>query len=272
MQPKIAIFCAFSRRWAIDTWLEHFNKVEFNPERTSLCAIIDCEEMYIVNQLKTMAAERGIELHYRVNEDWSPNETKLRIRRLRVAELHTQSKELIAKTDAEIVIGLEDDTILANLKSFYPLYSPMKNNREIGFVEGVQMGRWGANIIGAWKANNPSRPTEIHTMLPHPQLAYQEISAGGFYGYATRRELYMAHEYFTSVDQPWGPDVNYGLWLGQQGYKCFINWELEFGHNDHGQIAYPSEPPKNERLVSVIYNKDELTGKWNRTDHEPTRY
>lgn len=287
MQPVITIFCAFTRRWAIDGWLENLAAVEHDPALTNLCFIIDGDEPYIHNMLKKFAKEKGYRsFHVKNNYEWHANETQLKIRRQRVADIKNQSKELIALTDGEIVIGLEDDTVFDRLESFASLYQPLLDSPSIGFVEGVQMGRWGANIIGAWSADN-SQPTKITTILPpvlttdedpigkFSWMGLSEISGGGFYGYATRRQLYLDHDYYWATSQPWGPDVNYGLWLRENGYMCLINWGLIFGHNDHGHTAYPDKLNQNDpsqRLVAVVYNKDSATGKWNRTDHEQTRY
>jgi hypothetical protein len=203
-----------------------------------------------------------------MNITWHPNEVRLAIRRQRVADIKNQSKDLIALTDGEYIIGFEDDTVFERMENFDRLLNPLIENPTIGFVEGVQMGRWGANMIGAWQADNILKPTEIETLLP--KQGYEQITGGGFYGYATRRNLYLNHDYYTSTSQPWGPDVNYGFWLQQDGYDCLIDWDMVFGHNDHNIIGWPDDP-KNP-LVKVVYNKDVKTGKWNRTDHEQTRY
>lgn len=269
MHPIITIFCAFSRRWAVDGWLENLKAVEHDPALTNLCVIVDGDEPYIANMCKQFADKYGYRsFHVKNNTSWHPNELKLAIRRMRVADLHNQSKDLIAKTDGDIIIGLEDDTVFDRMQNFGQLYQPILDDPTVGFVEGVQMGRWGAKIIGAWQADDVFKPSKVETLLPSE--GYQEITAGGFYGYATRRYLYLNCEYYTSSAQPWGPDVSSGFWIRQQGYKCLINWDLIFGHWDFNTIAYPDNPKYN--LTRVIFHKDTITGKWNRTDHEQNRY
>lgn len=276
MHPIITIFCAFTRQWAVDGWLDNLAHVEHDPALTNLCIIVDGDQHLIANTIKKFAEERHYRsFHVRVNEDWRPNEVRLAIRRMRVADVHNQSKDLIAKTDGDIIIGLEDDTVFDRLNSFDRLIEPLKRtdgdpDRPVGFVEGVQMGRWGANIIGAWEADTHIRPRMIKTLLPTPQGGYRQIDGGGFYGYATRRQLYMNHEYYTSSAQPWGPDVNFGLWVRQLGYLCYVDWDTIFGHKDYSQTLYPDNP--DVRLVQVVFNKNITTGKWERTDHEPSRY
>lgn len=274
MQPIITIFCAFTRQWAIDGWLKDLDNVRHDPPLTNLCVIIDCDEPLILNKLKKFAEERNYRSFYhKMNTEWSPNETRLSIRRMRVADVHNQSKDLIAQTDGEIIICLEDDTVFDRLESFERLYQPLLDTTTVGFVEGVQMGRWGAQMIGAWKADDNFSPTEIKTLLPQEQSAflngYEPITGGGWYGYATRRGLYLNCEYYTSSAQPWGPDVNFGFWLRQKGFTCLIDWDTIYGHRDYNKVLYPDDPKV--RLAQIVYNKDLTTGKWHRRDYEPSR-
>lgn len=273
MHPVITIFCAFTRRWAVEGWLENLANVRHDPALTNLAIIVDCDEAYIANTIKKFAEERGYRsFHVKINENWHPNEVRLSVRRMRVADIHNQSKDLIAMTDGEYIIGLEDDTVFDRLESFDRLLDPLRtmpeNNIPIGFVEGVQMGRWGANMVGAWQFDNVNKPTEVKTLLPAE--GYQEITGGGWYGYATPRHLYLNCEYYTSSAEPWGPDVNYGVWLRRQGFTCLVDWSTVFGHKDYNKVKYPDDP--DVRLAQIVYNKNQLTGKWDRTDHEQTRY
>lgn len=269
MHPLITIFCPFTRRWAVDAWLEGLSKVEHDPALTNLCIIVDADEPYVETATRRFAKEKGYRsFHCKVNHNHLPNEINLSLRRQRVAHVHNQSKDLINLTDGEIIIGLEDDTVMDRMPSFQRLYQPLIDSEFVGFVEGVQVGRWGASIIGAWVADNIKDPTMIKTILPGSD--YQQITGGGMYGYATRRHLYLNHEYYSASSQPYGPDVNYGFYVCQQGYTCYIDWQTVFGHNDNGAIMYPDNAKI--RLAQVVFNKNLSTGKWDRTDNEPTRY
>lgn len=268
-QPIITIFCAFTRLWAVEGWLKNLKEVDHDPALTNLCIIVDGNEHLIANTIRSFAEENNYRsFHVKINEDWHPNEVKLAIRRMRIADIKNQSKDLVARTDGEIILGFEDDTVFDRLTSFAPLINPLLEKEDVGFVEGVQMGRWGANMIGAWDANDIYWPVTVKTLLP--SQGYQNITGGGFYGYATTRELYLNHEYYTSSAQPYGPDLNFGFYVRQQGYRCLIDWDTVFGHRDYNKILYPDDPKI--RLAQIVYNKDITTGKWNRTDHEPTRY
>lgn len=274
MQPIITIFCAFTRPWAVELWLENLAAVNHDPALTNLCFIVDCNNHLIANTLKKFAEKYNYRsFHVKINEDWHPNEVRLAIRRMRIADVKNQSKDLIALTDGEIILGFEDDTVFDRLESFDRLIQPIVRegqdpHRTVGFVEGVQMGRWGANMIGAWEADDIWKPSHIETQLPSED--YQEITGGGWYGYATTRELYLNCEYYSSTAQPWGPDVSAGFWIRQQGYKCLVDWQTIYGHNDYNKILYPDDPKI--RLAKVVFDKDFNTGKWMRTDYENDRY
>lgn len=269
MHPVITIFCAFTRTWALDGWLENLAAVKHDPALTNLCFIVDCNQPIIANTLKKFAESRGYRsFHVKINDDWHPNEVRLSVRRMRIADVKHQSKDLIAACDGDYVIGFEDDTVFDRLDALDTLLAPFFGEGKIGFVQGVQMGRWGAAMIGAWQTNGIPTFDRIETRLPGQGLEF--ISAGGFYGYATLKHLYLNAEYYTSADQPWGPDVNYGLYLQGLGYDCLVNWDIVYGHRDFNKILYPDDPKI--RLAQIVYNKNSTTGKWDRTDHEPTSY
>lgn len=284
MHPIITIFCPFTRRWAIDQWLKDLAAVAHDPSLTNLCFIVDGDEPYIYKTLERFGKERGYRsTHLKHNVGWRTNEIKLTIRRQRVADIHEQAKDMIAKCDGDIVIGLEDDTRFDRLADFSRLIGPLQDavdgevSIKVGFVEGVQMGRWGANMIGAWRAVHDFNPWHIETLLPPDPndpaattTGYEEITGGGWYGYATFKHLFLQAPYFTSPSFPWGPDVNFGFWIRQRGYKCLIDWNTIFGHDDQGQTMYPDDPKA--RLAKIVYNKRDDNGKWERTDHEPTRF
>lgn len=263
MQPLVTIFCAFTRRWAVERWLDNLAAVAHDPAQTNLAFIIDSDEPYIANQINKFASSRPYRsLELVMNREHNPNEVRIAIRRARIAEVKNQSKELIRRHPSQFVIGLEDDTVFNDPETFHnlirPLEVPTPSGGPIGFVEGVQRGRWGANMIGAWRFDDITEPNWAETLLLGSVLTYEDIGAGGFYGYATPAELYLNHDYHWQPDQPWGPDVNYGLWLKQQGYRCLIHWPTHFGHNDHNVIGWPDE-----KIGQVCYAKNTY-GKWER--------
>lgn len=260
--PVITIFCAFTRRWAVERWIENLKRTQtiHKPENTNLAFIVDIDEPFIHNKLKRYAEEYG----YRAceiirNSDHHPNEVRVSARRLRIADMKNQSKKLVAKLDGDIVVSLEDDTVF-DLDCFCRLIKPLLEDARVGFVQGVQCGRWGVKMIGAWRVDDVNHPKHAETVQAKGKSGYEQIDAGGFYGYATRKELYLGHDYYSSSAQPYGPDVNYGLYVRQQGYQCIIDWDTVFGHNDHNVILYPDDS-----VTKITFTKN-ITGEWLRED------
>lgn len=271
--PILTIFCPFTRRWAVDRWLKDLSNVEHIPDRTNLCFIIDGDEPYIARTLERFAEERGYRsFHMKQNHNYRTNDSNLWIRRNRIAEIHEQAKDLVAKCDSDYVIGLEDDTVFDRLDSFDKLLRPLIEQADVGFVQGVQMGRWGARMLGVWKADDVNSPKQVETLLPLPDIGVdrQRITGGGWYGYATTKKLFLDAPYFTSPSHPWGADVEFGFWLRQQGYHCLVDWSILFGHDDQGTVMYPDD--ENANLAKIIFKKREDNGKWEREDHEENRY
>lgn len=264
--PVITVFCAFTREWAIDQWIKDFKRQNYPKDLINLAFIIDMDSESIRLKLKRLIDKGG----YRKwgileNIDWSPTETNISVRRRRIVEIKEQSKRIIKLLDGNVVVGFEDDTIFPDEDTLMKLAMPM-HNPDVGFYEGVQVGRWGARMVGVWSADDFEFPQIVRT-LPLGE-GEQLIDAGGFYGYSTRKDLYLDHHYKWDDTQPWGPDVNYGLWVRNKGLHCLVNWELPFGHDDHGTTAFPSTFP----ITEIVYNRDAQTGHWDRTDTEPGRY
>lgn len=272
MHPIITIFCPFTREWAVEPWLEDLGNVEHDPALTNLCFIIDGNHHLIANTLKQYADKHGYRsFHVKINEDYHVNEVRLAIRRQRIAEIKNQSKDLVRRTDGEYIIGLEDDTVFDRLNNFMQLIQPMIDNPDVAFVEGVQLGRWGANMVGVWLADDNYTPLRIETLQPPPKGAgnHEHISGGGWYGYATPRWHYLNAEYHCSSTEPFGPDVNYGLWLNGLGKTCLVDWSINFGHRDYNKVMYADDP--SVIVANIVFDKDN-DGLWKRQDNEGSRY
>lgn len=260
MGDKVIVFCAFTRRWAVERWIEGFEALDYPKHLISLAFIIDCDEPLIYQALRRLGARGYRTWKIEMNEQFAPNEVRINARRLRIADIKNQSKALIKDLEGEFVLGFEDDTVFTNPQTIQHLLAPFRELPNIGYVEGVQCGRWGEKMVGAWIVDDLEYPTRAETILPPEgnQNVLGSIDGGGFYGYATRKHHYLDHEYFWS-GQPWGPDVNYGLWLRRQMFNCLIDWGLVFGHNDHNALLFPDGS-----ITKVVYNLDNITNQWGR--------
>jgi hypothetical protein len=258
MQPIITVICPFTRVWAVERWVKDLESTNLDKERTNLCFIIDIDEPRILRALKQLQGYRSF--YYIMNRENQPNEVRIAVRRERIATVMNQFKELIAKTDGDIILGLEDDTAFTGA-DLSRLYRIVELDDEVGFVEGVQCGRWGVKMIGAWKLDDIDKPAQIETLLPNDGL--EEIDGGGYYGFATRRDLFMDHEHKWS-GEVYGPDVDFVLSIRRKGYRCFVDWDLVFEHNDYNVLIRADE-----NVTKIVYNLSE-DGNWQRTDYENT--
>lgn len=230
MQPIITIYCAFTRRWAVDLWLENLVALDYPKELLNLAFIVDTDDPWIASTLDKVR-DQYRHYHLKINRDWQPNEVRPVERRRRIAEVKEQSKDLIG--NCNYVLSFEDDTVFENLnlKKWLELF-----NGDTGFIEGVQCGRWGSKMIGAWRFDNIVNSTVAETAMPG--VGIEKIDAGGFYGYLTTKQLYLDCEYKYN-NEPYGPDVNWGLWLRGRGYENYIDWDTPFGHNIGNKIIMP---------------------------------
>lgn len=184
----------------------------------------------------------------------SGNETvphfKISRRRDRIAQGKEDCKKFIG--DADYVMGIEDDCRIPK-DAMQRLLGHIQK-KDVGFVQGVQVGRWYTKYIGAWKFDNLYNPSRIYS-LPYRDAwskwlpkHLEDIDGGGFYCYMTKASLYKDADY--KWKDPLGPDVWYGVGLRKKGYKCLMDWGLVIGH-DTGEILYPDD-----KVKQVVYNKD----------------
>jgi len=126
----------------------------------------------------------------------------------------------------EYVFLIEDDGIMGP-DALSRLLADHQAYPYAGFVEGVELGRWGIPMVGAWRTDDVYDPTKLESAMPGSGV--EEIDAGGLYATLMRYDLSNKHEF-----KPWGdtlgPDFDMGIQLRQQGYKNFIDWSVAVEH------------------------------------------
>lgn len=266
--PPITVFCAFTRAEYVRRWFDDLASTDLKAENTNLAFIIDVGEDAFGQHIGGKIYGRIVDEMHRTNyrnyliirnyDHTVPGSIPLR--RKRIAEVHNESKEIISAMDGQFVLGLEDDTVFTNL-CVERLYRPFTENKKVGFVSAYEAGRWHNKIIGIWGFDHPQSPTQCWTELPGKD--YQEIDGAGMYCYLTPTDLYMEHDYYSEDWQPWGPDVNYGLWLRQKGFDNYVDWSQPCGHIDGDQIITP-----NDNLYVESFHYDESLKGWVRKRQE----
>lgn len=150
-------------------------------------------------------------------------------RRYRIAAIHNKTKHYIAE-DCEYIFALEDDTVCPP-DTLTKLLHGFNSVDNCAFIEGVELGRWNYPYIGAWKTDNVFEPNEFLSAMPSHGIA--EIDAGGLYCALIDADLYKMHNFQpfdTEGKNGLSCDVNFGLYLRQQGYKCYIDHSIQCDH------------------------------------------
>jgi len=246
--PPITIFCPFTRHAYVRRWFDDLYSTDLNPAMTNLVFTIDIGEDEMGQEVGKMIYARIMEQMNKVafrkfiiirNYDHHVNEVNIGVRRRRIAEIHNQAKEAIIALDGKFVLGLEDDTVFTDLK-VERLYKPFEHYADAGLVSTYEAGRWLNKIIGVWFFDNADHPTKCRTAsLDDITGDIGEVDATGMYCYLTPTTLFLQHQYDSEDWQPWGPDVNYGLWLRQKGYKNFVDWSQPTDHLDFERVVKP---------------------------------
>lgn len=261
-QPKITIIIPVTRKECLDKLFESLKNLVFDYERTDILFYVDCIDGVVIDKINTFMVTSIMEtiVHFSGNEG-VPN-VRISKRRDRIVEVHKNIQHLIPR-DTEYIMGLEDDTIFPAdaLQRMLPVI--MRDN--VGFIEGVQVGRWGIKMIGAWRTDDVENPTKMITLpfldtTGNPGKYLERIDAGGFYCFMTKANLYKEAN-FEWHDECFGPDVCYSLNLRKLGFKNYIDWGLICGHDDYGKILMPDK-----KVEVVVFNKNE--DKWEREENE----
>lgn len=174
-------------------------------------------------------------------------------RRIHIVNNHNQAREVIQ--DCDFVFSIEDDGVLPE-NALERLYGLMTRDSDAGMATGVELGRWGVPYVGAWKVDDPDDPKLLTSMENKCQSdLVEEIDACGLFCALIRSDLYKQHEFFTHNGL--GPDVNLGLFIRQQGYKNYIDWNIPVTHitsNGFEETEIPAT--SRSRVVGLRHVKD----------------
>lgn len=260
-EAKVTIFLPLTRDWRINAMAKNISALNFDGIEPNLLIVIDNEE---INQNQVADAFEKYEWPYPIKILETRNKPKaefnIAARRDRICEVFNFAKTQIAD-DSHFVFGIEDDTEFESTALSILLLDYInltKAGAKVGLVEGVQVGRWGRKMIGAWKVDNLENTRFIETLPYKNSEILQRIDAGGFYCFLTPAKLFKQHNY-TWSEECFGPDVTYGLALRKLGYKNFIDWTCITGHITQHKSIYPGDD-----CVVVQYRK--LRSKWVNSD------
>lgn len=182
-----------------------------------------------------------------------PNVGSVKRRRQRIADIHNEMKQFITSDGSDFIFSLEDDTLITTntferLHKLYSLYP------HAGFISGIEIGRWGYSMIGAWRTDDIYDPKKLWTTPLEEGV--QEVDAAGLYGCLIPKNLYLSHD-FKPFNDMLGPDVDFGMQLRKAGYKNYVDNDLKYKHlTKRGELSFLKE--------TIIQVEQELQsdGKW----------
>jgi len=175
-----------------------------------------------------------------------PNISHLRQRRKRIADIHNEIKGMIGTCD--FIFLIEDDTLFPT-NTLKKLLHDYTLNPYAGFISGVQVGRWGFNVLGIWAVDNPYNVQKIESLLPKTEIL-QKIDAAGFFCCLTRRQTYLSCN-LEPFDVILGPDVFYGIYARKQGLYNYVDWSISTSHlTKRGEIKM-----HNTTLQKITFSK-----------------
>lgn len=190
-----------------------------------------------------------------INFGDSPAET-INERRYRISAIHNHAKQFIDQK-SEFVFLIEDDSIYEpdTLIRFLDKFNSVGN---LGFIEGVQMGRRATPYIGGWIADNPRDPYCITSVLPDGQA----IDAGGLYCCLTYADFYRSHTFepFDKIGtNGLSCDVNFGFSITNRGYRCLIDWGVIVDHiGEKGSVNIGNTKPCRVRFTKLNNRWDSI--------------
>lgn len=178
-----------------------------------------------------------------------PTTLDMRQRRQRITNCWVKIAEFLNDRN-ELVLGVEDDgdfrkgDFLKLLDTFKEKFGDTLDN--CGFISGVEAGRWGWKMIGAWRREFSNDSEKVKT-VPFKDDGIEEVDAAGLYFFLTTAKTIVSvqwqHKFF-------GPDWYFGMQLREMEFQNYIDYSIKLGHNNGVMPIYVDD-----RCVVIEYVK-----------------
>ena len=259
---KVTILLPLSRKQNADTMIKQVANLALDIHRADLVVVSDREEItedWINVLLKANKCDIKL-ANFAFTRQKPIAEGNIARRRIRIAEVFNVARGLIPD-DSDFVFVMEDDTVasknaLLHLWASHKALSTEVKNGKIGIISGLQVGRWGFRMLGAWRVDNVKKPRMYETVPFTQTKILERVDAAGLYCFIVPRQAFIDTEFRT--EDPVGPDVHFGLDLRKNGYHNFIDWTVQTGHLRPGGLIVPDKD-----VIVVRYEKQD--GEWKRT-------
>lgn len=233
---KVSILVPVSRPEFVNLVKKNLTELDLAGHEAELIIIVDNNKLTEPWEMLEGKYPK-MKVHH-VNNGFKPPSGNIPRIRDRIANVRNESRELVGKTD--FVFSFEDDCEVPShaLRVLYEHWQELSRKGPVGLVSGIQVGRHGVKILGAWFVDNLQFPNEA-TSLGKNEVVTQiaEVHGTGMYCYLTPTKLYKAATY--GWHEPVGPDVWYGLFLRLMGYKNYVDQRLVIGHRIKDMVLRP---------------------------------
>ena len=250
MDQSVIIVLPVSRKDYLPGVFTALEMMECDREKVSLLVMVDGDmDLFIEARNRTMESKFNQKLCVQFKSKHKLKHYDILGRRMRISDIHNQAKQHM--WESEFVFGVEDDTIIPS-HSLKKLLQDYWMYPYAGFIQGIELGRWGVPYAGAWKANDVYEPTEITSVVPLAS-GVSEVDAGGFYCFLTKMKTYEAHEFKPFDNNNLGPDVDFGIALRAQGMMNYTDWDVSCLHRTKDKdITLLNTTPK-----TVVFKKND---------------
>ena len=170
-------------------------------------------------------------------------------RRIRIADNHKKLQSIVRAYKPDLVWQVEQDGDYPPdcLERLVERYQEL-NNKDFGYISGIQCGRHGLYHLGAWR-NFTDTSFES---LDYKLKGIQEVEAAGFYCLLAPTDVWLSGQ-ATWNGEPYGPDVTLGLSINK---KKYVDMDITIGHKIKSGIIRP----EHKSTCNVIFNK--VDDKW----------
>lgn len=223
---NIIITCLLSRKWRIQAVADIMNEIDVGNLTTTFYVLIDNPLIYPEHIKNKIKRDNVI---IRKTKNGGMSEMNVNQRRKRIASNMNEIKDFVKTRDDSYLFMFEDDTDFKDrtLLDLYVLHKRLSKKVKVGIMSGLQAGRWGMKMIGAWNIDNVKNPTVYETIGYNKYGHIEEVDATGLYCFITKvktlRKINFRANHF-------GPDVHFGEDLRVMGYKNYVYWRAKTIH------------------------------------------
>lgn len=245
---EVNIVIPISRKYFLSDLFKSLDMLICDVNKTSIFIYIDGDLTLYEQAKKLLNQSKYIDKKIVYRNRGIGSVGSVHRRRQRIADIHNEIRTLI--TESKYIFLIEDDTLVPP-NSLNKLYEFYNKNDGVGLVSGIELGRWGYPINGAWTYNKEWG--EISSWPARYTDDFYKITASGLYCCLIRFEHYIQNN-FEPFEKILGPDYDLGLNLTITGLLNFINPSIQCEHlqiDNKQSLTYDMV-----KAIQIVYKKD----------------